>query len=276
MELYPDGFLSKDIDRHVAECLEDFPRHAGLIDRANRVAMDFLRKPRSIPDENADLLTTLLFGRAVQDFEAAIFLAQHGFRAQSRSMVRSTFEAALYCQASSREISLLKGMSPQIKKGTGTALPFIDGLIGGHQRFRLATAKELRDMQELPSDHSEALSEVIDDLGPASSYKDIDIKGLAADLGFSDLYTVIYRSLSQDSHPSVTSLNHHVNLTPESKITGFHFGPDYEQFEETAAFAICSLLLAMEAFTIRCGSPEESEEVKSLTEAYRDLMSDVT
>jgi hypothetical protein len=86
-----------------------------------------------------------------------------------------------------------------------------------------------------------------------------------------DLYTVVYRSLSQDAHPSAISLQHHVEVSAEGKITGLHIGPDYLQFADTLALAACSLLVALDGFVDRFGTQEEQEALRALVNAYREL-----
>ena len=106
--------------------------------------------------------------------------------------------------------------------------------------------------------------------------QDIDLRGLADDLGsgLPSLYTGIYRVLSEDAHPSVASVQHHVILSREGRIAGIRGGPDYEQLADTLALAVCSLLLALEGFLERFGTPEESQEQRALVDAYRLLLED--
>ncbi len=272
MTLSRDGFLSKHINALADEALRDYcPGHAALIEQLNRFAVALLIVPRDIQQRDADLFAVTLLGRAVQDFEGAVLLGARGLRAQSRAMVRSTFETALYCVAASRDMVLSQGAKIKPKKGEVPTTRFVEAFEGGHQRFRRQVAAELRNMPEMPADHGVALDDLLDEIGTPGQHQDVDLHGLAEDLGLSGLYTIVYRSLSQDAHPSATSLEHHVEVSATGKITGLRIGPDYWQFADTLAFAACSLLVALDGFVGRFGTPEEQEALQALVNAYREL-----
>jgi hypothetical protein len=272
MTLSRDGFLSTHINALADEALRDYcPGHAALVEQINSFAIALLIVPRDIQQRDADLFAVTLLGRAVQDFEGAVLLGARGLRAQSRTMVRSTFETALYCVAASRDMVLSQGAKIKPKKGEAPTTRFVDAFDGGHQRFRGQVAAELRDMPEVPAETEAVLDALLDEIGTPGKHQDIDLHGLAEDLGLSDLYTVVYRSLSQDAHPSTTSLQHHLEVSATGQITGLHIGPDYLQFADTLALAVCSLLVALEGFMERFGPPEEQEALRALVDAYRKL-----
>ncbi|RQS35546.1 hypothetical protein DIE03_06605 [Burkholderia sp. Bp8992] len=197
MTLSRDGFLSTHINALADEAFRDYcPGHAALVEQINRFAIALLIVPRDIQQRDADLFAVTLFGRAVQDFEGAVLLSARGLRAQSRAMVRSTFETALYCVAASRDIVLSHGAKIKLKKGEAPTTRFVEAFEGGHQRFRGHVAAELRDMPEVPAETGAALDALLDEIGTPGKHQDIDLCGLAKDLSLSDLYTVVYRSLS--------------------------------------------------------------------------------
>ena len=267
-----DGFLSPDIEPLAVEAWRDYcPAHVALVARVNQSAIALLVVPRDIQLRDADLFAVTLFGRAVQDFEGAVLLAVRGLRAQSRSMARSTFETALYCVAASRDLVLSQGAKKKPKKDEAATTRFIEAFEGGHQRYRSHMATELRVMEGLPNEKVPELDAVLDEIGTPGQHQDIDLYGLALDLKLADLYTIVYRSLSQDAHPSATSLQHQVESTDSGQITGLRIGPDYEQLADTLALAACSLLVAMEGFADRFGTAEELDAVKALVRAYREL-----
>lgn len=273
MTLNRDGFLSTHINALADEAFRDYcPGHAALVEQINRFAIALLIVPRDIQQRDADLFAVTLLGRAVQDFEGAVLLAARGLRAQSRAMVRSTFETALYCVAASRDIVLSQGVKIKPKKGEAQTIRFVEAFEGGHQRFRGQVAAELRAMPEMPAETVAALNALLDEIGTPGGHQDINLHGLAEDLGLSDLYTVVYRSLSQDAHPSATSLQHHVEVSTAGKITGLHIGPDYLQFADTLALASCSLLVTLDGFVGRFGTSEEREAFGTLVSAYRALL----
>jgi hypothetical protein len=268
-----DGFLSMHMNALADEALRDYcpPGHAALVEQINRFAIALLVVPRDIQQRDADLFAVTLLGRAVQDFEGAVLLAARGLRAQSRAMVRSTFETALYCVAASRDMMLSQGAKIKPKKGAEPTTRFVVAFEGGHQRFRGQVAAELRGMPGVQAETGVLLDALLDEIGTPGKHQDIDLHGLAEDLGLTDLYTVVYRSLSQDAHPSATSLQHHVEMSTTGKITGLHIGPDYLQFADTLALAACSLLVALDGFVGHFGTQEEQEALRAVVNAYREL-----
>ncbi|ALF88551.1 Hypothetical Protein RRSL_04198 [Ralstonia solanacearum UW551] len=266
-----DGFLSPDVDTLANQVPSGFPCHTTLMERVNRFAVALLIQPRDIFQRDADLLAVTSLSRAVQDFEAAVILAARGLRAQSRSMARSAFETALYCAAASRDLLLSQGARLKPKKGDEPTTSFFDAFEGGHQRFRVQVATDLREMPGVTTEQSAAAEALLDEIGAPGKHQDIDLRGLAEDLNLGDLYTVIYRQLSQDAHPSATSLQHHLILNASGKIEGLQIGPDYTQYADTVVLAICSLLVALNAFVERLGTPNEAAEVKELVNTYCQL-----
>lgn len=267
-----DGFLSPDVEAFATHALGDLaPAEAKLVERVNRFAVAVARVPRDIQQRDADLFAATLLGRAIQDFEGAVILAARGLRAQSRGLVRSTFETALYCVAASRDLTLYQGARLKPKKGDAPSTSFVDALEAAHQRFRAQMATELKQIPETPTEQAASLDRLLDEIGSPGQHQDIDVRGLADDLGLSELYTMVYRPLSQDAHPAATSMEHHLILTPERKIAGLRIGPDYEQFGDTLTLAVCSLLVALDGFINRFGTAGERQEMQDLVAAYRQL-----
>jgi hypothetical protein len=269
MTLEDEGFFSLEVDALATEALRDFaPDRVAIVRRANRFAIAVSRQAREIPDQDRDtyLLAGTLLGRAIQDFEGAVTLASRGFRAQSRALVRATLETAMYCTAASRDQVLTKGAALKAKKDTASTTRFAEAIEGGHTRFRAKMAAELQAVPDLPPELAAMLAKLQREIG--GQHQDVDLCGLAQDLGLSDLYTVIYRPLSQEVHPRATSLEHHVELSEAGKIRGMRIGPDFTQFADTLTLAVCSLLVAVDGFLQRFGNDDERLELQSLAEAY--------
>ena len=276
MSLERDGFLSNTIAGLADEAWKHYcPRHVALVMRANQFAISVSATPRDLQRRDADLLAALFLARAIHDFEGAVLLGRLGLRAQSRAMVRSTFETALYCVAASQDLVLVNGAKRKPKKGDPPTTKFVQAFQEAHQRFRRQVATDLQAAEDLPPEQSAALDALLQDLGALGELQDIDVRGLAKDLGLSSLYTNVYRALSQDAHPSAISLEHHVALSSEGKIAGLQFGPDYLQFADTLALAVCSLLVALEGFVERFGAPEEADALRALVAEYRSLLEDL-
>ena len=153
--------------------------------------------------------------------------AGHGVRAVEdvRARRRATQGRCRCAHAGLRRpVSCLRPHLP-LSRRNSTSMP-------GHQRHLGQTATELRVMQDLPAEKVPQLIALVDEIGTLSAHPDINLHGLAKDLNFADLYTLVYRTFSQDAHPSATSLEHHVELTDTGKITGFRVGPDYVQLAD--------------------------------------------
>lgn len=272
MSLARDGFFSSDVEASAAEALRHFaPKVVEFTLRVNRVAIAVARVPRDLQQRDADLFAAALLARVIQDFEGAVILAARGLRAQSRALARSTFESALYCAAASRDLVLAKGATRKPKKDVTPTTRFVEAIEGGHQRFRAHVATALQAMPDLPTEQVATLRRLLDEVGTPSQHQDIDLRGLADDLGLDQLFTIVYRPLSQDAHPSATSLEHHLELTAEGKIAGLRIGPDFTQFADTLMLAVCSILLALDAYLDRFGTTAEKQEMQALAAAYREL-----
>jgi hypothetical protein len=62
------------------------------------------------------------------------------------------------------------------------------------------------------------------------------------------VYDTYYRGLSNDAaHPSVTSLNRHLKANDVGEVSGFHWGPDVEDVEDTMNNA-CTAAIYLVAF----------------------------
>jgi hypothetical protein len=270
MSLSEEAFLSPEVEALAAEALSVFaPAAVSLVRRANRFAVAVLRVPRDIQRRDSDLFAATLLGRTIQDFEGSVILATRGLRAQSRSLARSTLETALYCVAASRDQVLTQGAARKAKKDVPPTTSFVEALEGGHQRHRGQMAAGLKQLAETPPELVSSLQSLLAEIGTPGQHQDVNLQGLAEDLGLSDLYTVVYRPLSQDAHPTATSLEYHVELTPERKIAGLRIGPDYEQYGETLLLAVCALLVALDGFLERFGDTNERQELNALVAAYR-------
>ncbi len=264
MALEINGFLSDQAPNIPMSSAPELERYNTFANDVNRFALDVVRKPRTI-SHSPDLLLPLgLLGRLVQDYEASVLLANRGFRAQSRSMARSTLETAFFCVAACRD-------SVQMKNGKKGTVSFLDAFIAEHEKFRTKVAKELADMPVTATDSKvrlDALHKHLTELGHGAG---VDVKGLSENLGFAELYTVLYRPLSQDSHPTATSVEHHIVSNNLGGISGFRVGPDYSQYRDTVLAAAVAILLGMDAYTKKFGDDEEILKCSDLALVYKAL-----
>jgi len=264
MTLEADGFLSDGAPANAASVDAGLTPYSALAVKINQFVIGVMKVPQNTPQTVDELLPMVLAGRLVQDYEASVLLANRGFRAQARSMARSTLETALFCIGACREVVLKKG----VKNGP-TA--FSDAFLSGHEQFRRKMTKELAELPLTTNDLKAHLRELHRELSEESLASAIDVKGLAEDIGLEDLYTVLYRPLSQDSHPSVTSVDHHFVVGETGGISGIRIGPDYEQYSDTVLSAIAAVLPGMDAYIAKYGGEEEKRELSAMVAAYKSL-----
>lgn len=266
MTLQTDGFLSTDAPSDPIKLEPSISPFSELAVGVNRFLVALVKEQRDPPKSAADELMIALMGRLVHDFEAAVLLANRGFRAQSRSMARSTLETAIYCVAACRDLVLSQGTNRR-----GTPATFVAAFIGAHERFRKRVAMEISALAETTPETKARLDELVKELRDAGPVLDVNLEGLTQDLGLFDLYTVLYRPLSQDSHPSATSVGHHFEVDATGQSRGFRIGPDYEQYGDTILAAVAAALLASEAFIAKAGTLAEENSRSMLFARYRFL-----
>jgi hypothetical protein len=256
-----DAFLSPEISKLAAEVQESYPAHIALVHRLNRFAIDLFLNTQCKQERPGDTVAPAFMGRAIQDFEAVVVLALNGMRAQARSMARSTFETACYCAAACRDTALVRAT-----KGRQTNI--VEAIARVHQKFRMHMAQELVPMPELPEDHRPKLAALGQEISESGNTGGIDLKGLTEDLELAGMYTVLFRQLSQDAHPNMTSLLHQC-VVADDRIASYRIGPDYEQFGDTITSAAAGLLLAVGEYSIRYGTDDDKKHVEALAAEYR-------
>jgi len=195
-------FLSKDALSEPVQLDAAFSPIFAFSREVDDTAASIFFLERAVPKDDCELLSRLLVGRLLQDFESAVLLADRGLRAQSRAMARSTFETAVHL------VSMCRKSALEVKKGEGKVT--LDQLIlSGHQRYRKNMASELSLIDETPEELKNSLRELNAQLNGEPNLR-ITFEEIAKQLDLWPMYTVLYRSLSQDSHISVISLEHHL------------------------------------------------------------------
>ncbi|MRW92850.1 hypothetical protein GJ699_22890 [Duganella sp. FT80W] len=260
MSLETDGFLDNNFIK------PDFPPdsseavHLSLALDLSRFLMQVIASVRPTPDSSWELIGPALLCRLTQDFQACILLANNGFRAQSRSMARATFESATHCLGAAKNIEL-RNVSKESK-----ALTYSEALIRANEKYRRVVSQEITGIDETPASIKAKMSKLAGELlGENTS---IDLKTLAEALSIESLYTILYRPLSQDAHPTATSVSHHMSPDDEYSYT---FGPDYSEFADTLLAGIASALVGLEGFLEKWGTNDELSHASSLRARYKYL-----
>jgi len=96
-----------------------------------------------------------------------------------------------------------------------------------------------------------------------------DLRGLAVDLKLGSVYEVLYRRLSQDAHPQLTALEHHLRADADGGIEGLHLEPDFSEFADTLLLAVSAAYIGLHGFAEKMGTPEDRATCSILGETYR-------
>lgn len=240
------GFLSTEIMTSLQQYTAQYGEPIADVDKANveleRLSYDFnalAMRVAFLPYPLrclSDFFVGVLFARLVQDYQAVILLASRGMRAQSRTMARVALETMFHCLAASENIEL--------KKGRISPVPYIDAVLSAHDSYRLRQSKHLLQSEFLSAEIKAEIEQVVDELRAARPVS-INLENLAEDLGRTDWYSRYYRRLSQDSHPSVIAIEHHIHAVGDDKPVTAQFGQNYDEFGDTVTIAILVLFEAL-------------------------------
>ncbi len=229
------GFLSPQITnwvrRHHAENVEWFQ----LAESLNRVAHRQLGLLEAPANNNQLFVASLLFMRALSNFQGAIILAERGITQEARTIVRGCFENIFY-------IGALKNHSK-----------FADMLIVDDTDRRTKIARALLKLPVdfgLRSDQFEKLTQFVKGIGNSGNdVRTVSVAEAARLAGLSEVYDTFYRGLSNDAaHPSITALNRHVKADATNVVSGLRWGPDVSDVEDTVSGA-CTACIYLVALT---------------------------
>lgn len=263
--MHIDGFLSPHAPQSPPIGVAKSAAVRNLVEKVNRFAVQVFTRARTAPKTAEEMLPFALAARLLQDFESSILLAERGFRAQSRAMARSTLESALFCTAACRDILLTRGTQNKPTR-------FIDAVLAAHEQHRRKAAKELAQLPQTSSEVKTRLSDVYAGPDIAELCPTINVKGLADDLELGPFYTVLYRPLSQDSHPSATSIEHHI-VSDGGTAIDFRIGPDYAEYSDTVLASVASMLIGVDAYLVKYGDDSERQANAEIVLAYQEVAS---
>lgn len=249
-----DGFLSPAISTWVSKHRAEHATVFNLADRLSKLALrDLLAATPA--DDRVAITMVLLFARGVTTLQSALLLTERGLTADGRTLVRSLTETVIHFAAAKSDPA------------------FVDRLIAQDKDHKTKVARRLiafgSETSGLNLERVDRLSEYLEarksDLGSP-----IDLSALAARHGLGGIYDTYYRGLSGDAaHPTVTSLNRHVQEDEDGNLAELRWGPDVPDVGDTilSACAIAFHLLwwAQEAF----GSADNRNEFDACWEIYK-------
>lgn len=195
--------------------------HNAWFSLADKLSKSALLRSKEIvfPNSNdVDLVAALLFMRGVSSFQAAIVLAERGFAAEARTLVRGCFETAFYMGALYNDPAFLDDMVRD----------------DADRRGKLARAlMELPDESALEARQVEMLRRFDESVRMSGIRpKRIGIIDVAKRAGLEEIYHTYYRGLSNDaSHPSIISLNRYVEV--DGELTGLRWRRDATGIDDT-------------------------------------------
>jgi hypothetical protein len=181
-------------------------------------------------DDNQAFLTALLFMRGLSGFQGAILMTERGMTQEARTLARGCFETVFYLGA--------------LRKDSAFAGALVRDDASRKKKLANAILKSSDD--PLESDLTGKLENFLVRLAQTGlATESISIEGVAKLAGLAELYDTYYRGLSGDAaHPSVTSLNHHVEADEKRVIQGLRWGPDVSNVtvEDTLMVAVTAVV----------------------------------
>lgn len=255
------GFLSGDVDGWGAANRRKHNAWFDLASDVNRESMRILwRAAPKRPNQN-QLIAALLFGRAMQTFQACVRLSAGGMAADARTLVRSVTESAI----------ALAGIAHDPA--------FVNELEAAHYRHVQAMANSLLNnanaVAELSAEQVESVRKTLAEI--AAKYPDgrpapVNWESVAQRVGMEDIYLTVYRSTSGDgAHVSMESLVRHVEADSDNEIENLRFHPSDEDLAWTMSYAISAVFCAAEALGRVFNDESMSESLRSHVEHWRSL-----
>ncbi len=236
-----DGFLSSTMQEFRASLrqIPAFKLWLTFAEELNRMGWDMLENHETPTTDNQRLITSVLFIRAHQSFQAALILIEKGMLADARGVLRSAVEGAIALNVLSNDTS------------------FDTQLIEAHRHNQRKIAQIILKTPEYRSTHSAAQIAEIE-----SMIKDISNEEAAAGRSFRSinwadvaakycrpLYDLLYRSLSDDgTHTNLNAIHRFLEFNGNGQLTGLRFGPNTSDLVGVVRIACLTFICAAEPF----------------------------
>ena len=260
MNAQRDGFLAFIPAERLEHAKKTSAEAISLATRVNRVALDLINSKVPL-ERDSDYFAGPLYARTIQNFEGCVMLAIFGMRVESRTLARSTLESACYCIAACMDLR------------DDNDRPFVHRVLGSHDRYRERVVRELKEMGTFDQERAEQWKAAADKIDATlTSLPGINLLKLMEDVGWGGFYTVLFRPLSQDAHPSADSLDLHCKFDASGELAGFVIGPDLRVIDDTIAAACAALLLAVEKYRERFSITHSASDFEGCLAAYKSLV----
>lgn len=248
MSIETEGFLSADLDAYVAFKASQPSSWRKLTRDLNRTVQRLMRETviadaRELADPR--LLSRMLLGRALSNYQGVILLAERGLAAESRTLARACLETT-FC------------LSAVLNSGE----PFIDRLLEDARKHRRMLARnllEVRTEASLGEAISDKLRAFLENLPSEAPAKWLPTEEVAKASGLHQMF-VFYRELSADAHPTIASLERYV--IAEGERLEFQWGVEAEPeiLNETLFYGCTFLITAGVAFNNEVAKNETISE----------------
>ena len=193
-------------------------------------------------EEGREVLVTVTFIRALEQYQAAVLLLQGGLVAPAKVEIRATLEAVFTARAIAAHEEALKA--------------FITAdLIQRRKLIRKAQQHEHTNLAELRGKATDALVERLDAEIEETDAKSLTTERLAQLAGV----TTVYAMLSMATHSAVRELECYLLLNAEDKIQSLEYAPSLEEVPWLLLTAANCILLGGDAIAKAFSVPFEAK-----------------
>lgn len=244
MTIDEQGFLSVDMQGWIKKHRAENQSWFRLAEDLNKIGHRLLGMVNVPASDNQAFLSALLFMRGMSDFQGAILMAERGMTQQARTLTRGCFET-VFCFGA-------------VRADSAFAEAFIRDDFSRRQTMARALLKLPADGSGLDPHHIEKLTGFLDHAAQSGvDAETLKFERAAQIAGLTEVYDTFYRGLSNDAaHPSVTSLNRHVEADEDRVITGLRWGPDVQDVGGTVSFA-CTAAVHLIVFAMNMLNQDE-------------------
>ena len=231
-EPYP-GFLSGDIDAWVQEHRR---KNEGLFELIEQLTQDCYRVLAGLEihkDSHQEILTSALFTRSIELFQASIVVLERGMASAGQVVLRAQLEALFTLAA--------------LAKDEATVSHYIDN----DKRLRLAIARKLRDssspeLKPLKGQYLENLHKDLQEAVEDQGITRLSVEELAKIGGFHDWYVTLYASFSSPAHSDARAMERYVETGPQGDIQALTISVSMDETRALLAHAVLFLLKTRE------------------------------
>lgn len=246
------GFLGTEINKWIPKIREAHSEFFQLADEFNIFCQKSMYKFDVHSRDKQEVLVSTLFIRTLNNYQAAILLAERGLMPQSRSLTRTMIDALFtLCAISKNE-------------------KYADEFIQEDHRSRLRFLNKYRELHgglppEVDKEEIESLEKEIQEEIQNNEIKKKTFEQWSKDAGMHDWYLTAYSVLSESVHTKVKDLERYLVLNENNEIKEFRWGPDDHDIETLLMTLIQGMLTGL-----KCAHSLFDEKRKLELERFQD------